>query len=129
MKAPALQRLTARQAWERAGMTRNAWNLAPRTRAGRPPPDGHDLGVDFWYAATINDWIGRRRATAAATRHETIIAAVAGSTTDAYAQVAQDLGCHVRTVIRHVERHAVGDCGCDPDVVLPGALTVRQHRR
>lgn len=103
-------------------MTRNAWNLAPRTKAGRPEPDGRDLGVDFWFESTIDAWIARRRSTFAATRHETIVAALDTfpATPDGFAAVAATLGVHVRTVARHAALHEARDCWChNPD--RPGA--------
>lgn len=102
-----MDRLTGRQAAERAGITYNTWKLARRTKGGRPAPDGIDqlTGRLWWWDVTIDRWRATRRPT-----HADVIAG--------------DRRLHPRTVARHLRRHRNGECSCRPtpgDTDYPGA--------
>lgn len=89
--------LTGPMAAARAGMTYNAWKLAPRTRIGRPPPDHRFPWGDFWNPSTI-DAYRRRREAARWPTHAEILADPAQVSTKTYR--------------RHLSRHDAGECGC-----------------
>lgn len=92
-----MTRLTGRQAAERAGISYNAWKLAPRTKGGRPAPDDTAVfggrRIQLWMPETIDVWRAKRRPT-----HAEVIAG--------------DRRLHPRTVARHLRRHAAGECRC-----------------
>ena len=89
--------LTGRQAAERAGITYNAWKLAPRTKRGRPAPDRTETygarRIQLWRPETVDAWRSTRRPT-----HVEVIAG--------------DRRLHPRVVRRHLKRHESGDCSC-----------------
>lgn len=89
--------LTGRQAAEWLGISYNAWKCAPRTRAGRPPPDDvKTYGgrvVQLWRLSTLREYRATRRPT--------------------HAQILADpRRVTPHTARRHRRRHEARRCSC-----------------